>query len=99
MEINRNQYFMVGIIILVLGLQIRAVDSLVLTPKAGHFIATRMNKNKSVASAMVTDLVLQAPASLTRSKRTVHPPEWLGWALISIGSVLVLHSLALRRPA
>ena len=25
-------------------------------------------------------------------------PEWLGWCLMSIGAVLVLHSLALPRP-
>ena len=31
-------------------------------------------------------------------KHTLHPPKWLGWSLVSIGSVLVLYSLALKRP-
>ena len=28
----------------------------------------------------------------------VVPPEWLGWATVSVGSVLILHSLAMPRP-
>ena len=31
-------------------------------------------------------------------QHTLHPPKWLGWSLVSIGSVLVLYSLALKRP-
>jgi hypothetical protein len=27
----------------------------------------------------------------------IHPPEWIGWMLISLGSVLVLHSLAMPK--
>ena len=31
-------------------------------------------------------------------RRTIHPPEWIGYALLSVGSVLVLHSLAMKKP-
>jgi hypothetical protein len=31
-------------------------------------------------------------------RRTLRPPTWLGFALISIGAVLVLHSLAMKKP-
>ena len=33
MDINRNQYFMVGLVLLLLGLQLRLVDSYTLTPE------------------------------------------------------------------
>jgi hypothetical protein len=26
------------------------------------------------------------------------PPKSLGWALVSVGSVLILHSLSLKKP-
>lgn len=29
--------------------------------------------------------------------RIYHPPEWLGWMLLSLGGVLVLHSLAMPK--
>ena len=28
----------------------------------------------------------------------LHPPEWIGWAFISVGSVLILYSLVLKKP-
>ena len=30
--------------------------------------------------------------------KTFRPPEWLGWSLLSIGSVLVLHSWGMKKP-
>ena len=30
--------------------------------------------------------------------RTVKPPEWLGWCLISVGGVVLLHALAMKKP-
>ena len=43
-EINRNQYFLAGIIILLLGVQLKFVDSYVLNEKATQIIAKRMSK-------------------------------------------------------
>jgi hypothetical protein len=31
-------------------------------------------------------------------RKVLQPPEWLGWCLMSVGAVLVLHSLALQKP-
>jgi hypothetical protein len=92
-EINRNQYFMLGLVILLLGLQIRAVETFVLNEKASHFLAERLaplgegEENRSYLASV-------GPTP----RRTVHPPQWLGYALISISAVLILHSLAMKRP-
>ena len=40
---------------------------------------------------------LFASAPLAPNHR-IHPPNWLGWSLISVGSVLILYSLALKKP-
>ena len=42
MEINRNQYFMIGLVILLLGLQIRMVETYVLNERCSKFIAERL---------------------------------------------------------
>ena len=94
MEFNRNQFFMFGIVAVLLGLQFRMVDKYVLNEKATKILA-----GKSSDSTGPTSFFKAASASaVPPSRKTVHPPEWSGWCLISIGSVLILHSLALRRP-
>jgi hypothetical protein len=92
-ELNRNQYFFLGVLILLIGLQFRLVSSYVLTDDATRFLAERTNRSE-VSATMV---------SFTRDigalpNKVINPPEWLGWCLISVGSVLILHSLAMKRP-
>lgn len=92
MELNRHQFFMIGLIVLALGLQVRAVDSYVLSEEATTFLAERMGKEQQLATARIL------PSAGPLAAKVVTPPEWLGWALISVGSVLILHSLAMPRP-
>mgnify|MGYP006908271225 FL=1 len=100
MELNRNQYFMIGLVLLFLGLQVKFVDSYVLTDDAAQFVAKRLGKDKPAAgSNMLTQPFTSAgSAAAAPQYRTVQPPAWLGWALMSVGAVLILHSLAMTRP-
>lgn len=95
MEINRNQYFLIGLIILLLGLQLRFVETYVLNERASRFLAERLPGASGESSESSGRLM---PAAGPAPLRTVHPPQWLGYALMSIGAVLVLHSLAMKRP-
>jgi hypothetical protein len=95
MDITRNQYFFAGLLVLLLGVEFRAIDSMDLTPKFTQFLAEHTNHPIAGASA-VTQQVTQSdnpPVS-----KTIKPPDWIGWSLISLGSVLVLHSLAMKKP-
>ncbi len=94
MDINRNQFFMFGILVVLLGLQLRLVDRYVLNEKATKFIADMANGSSGTGKS----LMLFASSGAVAPRLVVRPPEWSGWCLISIGSVLILHSLALRRP-
>lgn len=94
MEINRNQYFLMGLVVLLLGLQVRMVESYVLNARATHFVAERLKMLDDGDLAGGTFMPAAGPAPL----RTVRPPVWLGYAFISVGVVLILHSLAMRRP-
>lgn len=90
MEINRNHYFMAGIVLLLIGIQLRIVDSYVLNEGATRFLSQRASSGESVTSIL--------PSIGPTPRKTVRPPEWLGWALMSVGSVLILHSLAMKGP-
>jgi hypothetical protein len=94
MEINRNQWMMIGLVILALGVQFRMVDSFVLNQKTTEIIAKRLHQDDVVANTFMPAFNLQAPPS----QRVIKPPRWLGFMMISVGAVLILHSLVMPKP-
>jgi hypothetical protein len=92
MEFNRNQYFFLGVVIILLGAQLRVVSSYVLTQEATRFIAERTQSSGEGALLSLSADLGAGP------QKVIQPPEWLGWCLVSVGAVLVLHSLAMKRP-
>ena len=95
MDINRNQYFLAGLVVLFFGLQIRFVDSYVLTPEFTQILAERTGHPLAAVNAASSAITpFQAPMA----RKTVRPPEFVGWALLSFGSVLILHALSMKRP-
>lgn len=94
MDFTRNHYLMAGLIILLFGVQLRMVDSYVLNEKVTNFIHEKLNKDDTPVAQAQQYLQALGPAP----RKTVRPPAWLGWALMSVGSVLVLHSLAMKGP-
>jgi hypothetical protein len=95
MDINRNQYFLVGLVLLLVGIQIHLVDSYVLTPEFTQILAERTGHPLASVNA-ATSALIQPDASPI--KKTISPPQWLGWAVMSIGSVLVLHAMGMKKP-
>jgi len=93
MELNRNQYFFLGIVLLLLGLQFRVVSSYILTDEATRFLAERTGSSN--AQGAMLDFANNLGET---SHKVIRPPEWLGWCLISVGSVLILHSFAMKKP-
>jgi hypothetical protein len=91
MELNRNQFFLAGLVLLFLGIQFRMMDTFTLNEKTTRFLASRMQDKSAVPA-----VALMGDASIGR--KVVQPPQWLGYALLSVGSVLVLHSLAMPKP-
>lgn len=96
MELNRNHYLGIGMILLLLGLQFRFVDSFQLTEATTKALAKRMKKDSVVMQGPLATIFGQTNPDAVR--KTVHPPKWIGWALISIGGVLVFQSLGMRKP-
>lgn len=96
MELNRNHYLGIGMVLLLLGLQFRYVDSFQLTEATTKVLAKRMKKESVVAQSPLAAIFGQTKP--TDVQKTVRPPKWLGWSLISIGGVLVFQSLGMRKP-
>ncbi len=95
MEFNRNQFFFLGALILFIGLQVRVVSAYVLNQDATRFLAERTHSSSSAPEQALVSFT--GDAGLLPNK-VIRPPVWLGWCLISVGAVLMLHSLAMPRP-
>ena len=93
---NRNHYFLIGLVILFVGIQLRMVESFVLNDKATAWVAARTDDSQTTPGEM---FVRAFPALAPEQKRTITPANWVGWAVLSVGAVLVLHSLAMPKAA
>jgi hypothetical protein len=94
MDLNRNQWFLLGLVVLFVGIEFRMLDSFVLTPELTKFLADRKGGPVATASQNVGATLRAQPVA----PKTVQPPEWLGWALVSLGAVLILHALSMKAP-
>lgn len=94
---NRNHFLMLGLVVLMLGIQLQIVDEYVLTEQATQIAAKAAGKEPGpVAQSASLFLPASGPTPLTQ--KTITPPDWLGWLFMSVGAVLVLHSFAMPRP-
>ena len=92
---NRNHYFLLGLVVLFLGVEFRLIDSLTLSGEVTAFLARKTGHPIAAVSAVSQQLT---PDHKPAFKKSLRPPEWLGWSLLSLGSVLVLHSWAMPKP-
>lgn len=94
---NARNLIAVGLVLVLMGIQLRAVQTFVLNEKTSQFIESRVNRNSAIR-----DEGLYAAdnsymwAGTTAHKRLTHP-RWVGLAFISVGAVMLLHG-ASRRP-
>lgn len=95
MEFNRNRYFMLGMLLFLLGIQFRMVDSFVLNETGTRALASIAKNSQLASQNMTTELYLNTNPS---PRKTVRPPNWLGWILLTAGGVICLHAMVLPAP-
>jgi hypothetical protein len=91
MELNRNQFFFLGLVILLIGLQFRVVESYTLNEEATKILAEKLHRP-------VQGQTLSLATSSTGARKVIVLPDWAGWFSLALGSVLILHSLAMPKP-
>ena len=99
MDFNRNQFFLVGLILLFTGVHLRRVEAFVLNEHVSRIIDEKLGASaeESDSSNVFSFGGADEPES-GGSLRTIRRPEWLALMLISVGAVLVLQSLAMKKP-
>ena len=95
MEFNRNHFLIAGVLALLIGIQLRSVDAYVLNEPVTRFLAVRFGDTDGPGGEAKKFLATNGPLP----RKEIRPPQWLGWALMSVGAVLTFQSLAMRRPS
>lgn len=92
----RNRLFLLGVVLLFLGIQLRLVKSVELNEQASAILEKRFPTQKAETTTSYVgydaygDLLLGPSPSSGPVIRTITPPKWLGFSFISVGVVLVL---------
>ena len=95
MDISRNQYFLMGLLLLLLGVQFLLTETFVLNPHVTAYLAEKTNHP---AAALNATTAAFAPAIERAGTKTIKPPDFVGYLLSSLGVVLILHSLGMKKP-
>ncbi|MFM8805479.1 MAG: hypothetical protein ACKOK8_16495 [Planctomycetia bacterium] len=91
MRVRRHHLLLAGLLLFFAGVQFRLVESFTLSERSSHFISAQLG-GKGVPPPQ--QLWQNMP-----SRKVVKPPRWLGLALMSVGSVLTLKSLSMKKVA
>lgn len=94
--LSRNRYFMIGVLLVMFGLQFRVVQSFVLNEPATRTLM-KLNKDASVASNGPDIAGFLQEVAVPRPTKRVEPPRWVGLALVAFGAVVTLHAVAMPK--
>ena len=85
---KRHHLLLVGLLLFFAVVQFRLVESFTLSEKSSRFVAAQVSRSGTPQAAILQN---------TPGRKVVQPPRWLGLALMSVGSVLALKSLSMRK--
>jgi hypothetical protein len=84
---NRQHILLAGLLLFLLGVQFRLVESFTLNERSSRFVAAQLGDGGGRQGLAWQGMPL---------RKVVEPPRWLGLALMSVGAVLTAKSLSMR---
>ena len=95
MKLKRNHYFVLGVLCLLMGLQFRVLEKVILNPESTLFLAQRLGSKADAATAQVLHTT---GFEATLPRKQFESPRWCGWPFFVLGGFLLLHSVLLPKP-
>jgi hypothetical protein len=78
-----------GVVLLLFGVQLRSVEAFVCTPPATEVLTTWFGASSNTAHGALQRMVVEN----TGHRHIFEPPAWFGWAVLSVGFVLLMHGM------
>jgi hypothetical protein len=94
MDLTRNQFFLIGFVALLLGIEFRMVETFELSAESSQIL---FKQGAPPLAAMNSTAAAFGGSSAPAIKKSFRPPDWIGWSLLSTGAVLILHSWAMKK--
>ncbi len=82
---KRNHLLLAGLLLFLVGIQFRVVQSFTLNERSSTFVAARMGSGPQPTVWQGAGL-----------RKVIEPPRWLGLALMSVGAVMTVKSLSMK---
>jgi hypothetical protein len=112
MTMTRTHYMTIGLLLVLIGIQLYAIETYVLTSQASEFLDQRdTSAENQPANQLARQQPFQSPfysasyapstgiGTANQPPKTITPPRWLCWPIGFLGSVLALHGLAMRKSS
>jgi hypothetical protein len=103
LAVSSQRLFMLGVVLLLVGIQFRLVNTFVLNEKASQFVEKRLGRSPAAGPYTTQNTSLDpldspydsawlenGSAPPVVNQQSFSPPRWLGLSLISVGAVLIL---------
>ena len=86
---RRVMCLVLGVLLLLAGLQLRVVETYVLSPGATRVAAKYFGADPYTARGTVETIAL----ATSNPRKALTPPRWLGWAMLAGGFVAVAYGV------
>lgn len=94
-DMTRNQYFLIGFVLCLLGGEFLFVDRVELTDECTRFLFKQSSPPLAALSSGTQSVFGMSSPPI---KKTIPIPERAGWLLLCLGGVPMLHALVMRGP-
>ena len=85
---KRSHLLLAGLLLFLVGVQFRMVESFTLSENSSRLLAAQLGGGQAAQQ--------QALWGSGPARRKIQPPGWIGLALMSVGSVITLKSLSMK---
>ncbi len=91
---KRSHLLLAGLLLFLVGIQFRMVESFTLSERSTRVIAAQLGGANGAGNAAPVQSLWGG--GTPPATRTIQPPAWIGLALMSVGSVMTLKSLSMK---